>query len=442
MADETRPTLVIRAARLLDGSGAPPVADGLVIVEGKHIRWAGAVAAAPEPYRRLAEGSDPLPPGVQRATYPTGTVLPGLIDTHTHFSLPADGRRYEPVMDEPDGMHLLYGVRNARLHLEAGVTTARDLGARNQIAFHLRAGQQQELFPGPRLIVSGRSITCTRGHFWFCGEEADGPDEVRRSVRRLVHQGADVIKVMTTGGGTAGTVPWRASYTTAELQALVDEAHGLGRLVVAHCRGREGMERATTAGVDVMEHVEFLVQDAPGEPARMAFDPRLAERLAAADIFLSPTIQAGGYQTVRHLRARLETGGPDALSDEEQQSLTNFEALVEQRLEIVRQLLAMGLADHFITGSDSGPGLLTFGNLQTDLELLVQAGMTPAQVIASATSIAARAVGLAHEIGRLRAELLADLLVVEGDPSADIGALRQVQAVYQQGRLAVNRAGD
>ena len=145
------------AARLLDGSGAPPVDDGLVVVEGKRIAWAGPVAAAPESYRQVVEGAGALP-GSQLVSYPNGTMLPGLIDTHTHFSLPADGRPYEPVMAEPDGLHLLYGVRNARLHLEGGVTTARDLGARRRVAFDLRAGQQLGLFPAPRLLVAGRSI--------------------------------------------------------------------------------------------------------------------------------------------------------------------------------------------------------------------------------------------------------------------------------------------
>ena len=128
------PTRLIRAARLLDGSGAPPVDDGLVVVEGERITWAGPVAAAPESYRQVVERAGALP-GSQLVSYPNGTMLPGLIDTHTHFSLPADGRPYEPVMAEPDGLHLLYGVRNARLHLEGGVTTARDLGARRRVAF-------------------------------------------------------------------------------------------------------------------------------------------------------------------------------------------------------------------------------------------------------------------------------------------------------------------
>ena len=432
------PTRLIRAARLLDGSGAPPVDDGLVVVEGKRIAWAGPVAAAPESYRQVVEGAGALP-GSQLVSYPNGTMLPGLIDTHTHFSLPADGRPYEPVMAEPDGLHLLYGVRNARLHLEGGVTTARDLGARRRVAFDLRAGQQLGLFPAPRLLVAGRSIACTRGHFWFCGEEADGPDAVRRSVRRLVHEGADVIKVMTTGGGTAGTLPEHASYSTAELQALVDEAHGLGRLVVAHCRGLEGMKRAVAAGVDVMEHLQFLAPGNGGRPPQAAFDQQMADLLGESDVFLSPTIQALGYNTVCRLRARRDAEGPAALTGAEQQELAETEARVAAHFDILRRLLHLGLADRFIAGSDSGPGTVYFGNLQLDLEALVLAGLSPLQVVAAATSVAARAVGLDHEIGCLKPGLAADLLVVDGDPATDIAALRRVRAVYQGGRLVHER---
>ena len=454
---EGPPTRLIRAARLLDGSGAPPVDDGLVVIEGERIAWAGPVTAAPERYRQVVEGAE-APPGSQLASYSNGTVLPGLIDTHTHFSLPADGRRYEAVMGEPDGLHLLYGVRNARLHLEGGVTTARDLGARRRVAFDLRAGQQQGLFPAPRLLVAGRSIACTRGHFWFCGEEADGPDAVRRSVRRLVHEGADVIKVMTTGGGTAGTLPEHASYSTVELQALVDEAHGLGRLVVAHCRGLEGMKRAIAAGVDVMEHLQFLAPGDADQPPQAAFDQRMADLLGESGVFLSPTIQALGYNIVCRLRARRDAEGPEALTGADddarsaqsngngwcrpgtsQQELAEAEARVDAHFDILRQLLDLGLADRFIAGSDSGPGTVYFGNLQLDLEALVLAGLSPLQVIAAATSVAARAVGLAHEIGCLKSGLAADLLVVDGDPATDIAALRQVRAVYQGGRLVHER---
>ena len=341
-------------------------------------------AAAPEMYRRVVDGAE-APPGSQLVSYADGTVLPGLIDTHTHFSLPADGRPYEPVMAEPDGLHLLYGVRNARLHLEGGVTTARDLGARRRVAFDLRAGQRQGLFPAPRLLVAGRSIACTRGHFWFCGEEADGPDAVRRSVRRLVHEGADVIKVMTTGGGTAGTLPEHASYSTAELQALVDEAHGLGRLVVAHCRGLEGMKRAVTAGVDVMEHLQFLCPGNDGRLPQAAFDQQTADLLGESDVFLSPTIQALGYNVVCRLRARRrDAEGPEALTDAEQQEPARTgrdrSACGSAHFNVLRQLLDLGLADRLrpcaIAGSDSGPGTPSIvgglrSNLQLDLEALV-----------------------------------------------------------------------
>ena len=169
---------------------------------------------------------------------------------------------------------VLTGVMNLRRHLAAGVTTIREHGARNRVGFAIREGLQRGYYGGPRMLVSGRPITRTGGHFHFCNETADGVDEVRRSVQRLVREGADYIKVMASGGGTEGTIPSRASYTTDELHAVRHEAHHLGVLTAAHCRAGESMRRAVEAGIDLIEHAEFLEE---GE--RLVFDPKLAEQM-------------------------------------------------------------------------------------------------------------------------------------------------------------------
>lgn len=183
-----------------------------------------------------------------------------------------------------------------------------------------------------------------------------------------------------------------------------------------------------------MEHLQFLVPRAAGQSPQAGFDQRLADRLGDSDVLLSPTIQALGYNVVHRLGARRDAEGPEALTGAEQQEMAEAEARVEAHFDILGRLLDAGLASRFIAGSDSGPGTVYFGNLQLDLEAMVLAGFGPLQTIAAATSVAARAVGLDHEIGRLEPGLAADLLIVDGDPSTDIAALRQVQAVYQSGQ--------
>jgi imidazolonepropionase-like amidohydrolase len=331
------------------------------------------------------------------------------------------------MFGESDEMMALIGAMNLRKHLAAGITTIREHGARNQVGFVLKEGVQRGYIPGPRLQVSGRPITCTGGHFHFCNEVADGEAEIRKSVRRLVHEGADYIKIMASGGGTAGTIPGRASYSTAELHAAVHEAHHFHRLTAAHCRARESMVRAVEAGIDLMEHAEFLDPD-----DQLRFDPQLAEMMAESGIWISPTLQAWtNYPRIVALRNQRAQG---LLSPQDEQALHALEARAETRLSIMRQMLEYDLRQRIVPGTDSGVGALAFGHLDYDLQLLVQVGFTPAEALLSATRISAEAIGLAGQIGTLEVGKVADLVAFASDPTRDIHAVSQVVAVFQAGR--------
>ena len=287
---------LIRCAGLVDGTGRAPLLDAAIRIEGGRVKAVGP------------SGALRAQPGEQLDEHDFGGyfVCPGLIDEHTHLGLAGDGRTYEQMAEDPDEIMVLAGVRNLAVHLRAGVTTLRDNGARNTVGFAIREGANRGYFPSPRMLVCGRPIVATKGHFWWCNEEADGEAEIRRAVRRLVHEGADHIKVMASGGGTRGTIPGRASYSTAELRAAADEAHQLGRLTVVHCRAKESMVRAVEAGLDLMEHAEFLDPDGV-----MRYDAELAEAMRASGIWVSPTLQAAGYPTVLALRARREAERAD-----------------------------------------------------------------------------------------------------------------------------------
>jgi imidazolonepropionase-like amidohydrolase len=226
--DSRAKPVLIKAGRLADGVTGTSRTDWAVLVTAGSIR-----ALGPQ-----AEIARQVPPDSKVIDLGGACLTPGLCDTHTHLSLAGDGRCYSDQFAETDEMMVLIGVMNLGKHLRSGVTTLCEHGARNRVGFALKEGLRRGYYQGPRMLVSGRPITCTGGHFHMCGEVADGEEAIRQSVRRLVHEGADYIKIMASGGGTPGTLPGRASYSIAELHAAVHEAHHFGRLTVAHCRGR------------------------------------------------------------------------------------------------------------------------------------------------------------------------------------------------------------
>ena len=407
-------TTVIRAKALLDGTDAPPVPNAVVVVQGGRI-----VAAGPEEAVDVPRGPD-----VRELDCRDGYLLPGLIDAHTHLMFGAGERSYEQVIEnDSDEVMLLRAARNAHVHLSVGVTALRDCGARNQITFDLRRGARQGLVLAPRLLLSGRPVTMTGGHFWWCNQEADGVDGVRKAVRELVRDGADFIKIMASGGGTAGTDNRLPSYSVDELRAIIDEAHGLGKLTTAHCLATQSIVNALDAGVDAIEHAGFIEPD-----GSYLFDPHVAERIAQQGVMISPTVQTG-YRGREKLLALREQG--QALTPAQERRLESVHAKCESQVEFVGRLWSEWNVP-IVAGTDA---IQTFGDYCLGLELQVQAGMSPADVVRSATSVAARAVGLDHLVGTVEPGKEADLIVVDSDPHEDIRALRSMRLVMQKGAL-------
>jgi imidazolonepropionase-like amidohydrolase len=406
----------LRVEWLIDGTGADPVADAAILIDGPTIAWAGPASALP-PDRAVAGDS---------LDFPGATTLPGFVDAHAHFSLFADGRPYEAMAAETDELMALAGAKNAWVHLASGITTARDNGGRNRIVFDLREAIERGFVEGPRLLVSGRPITRTGGHFHWCNGTADGEEPIRETVRRLVAEGADHIKIMASGGGTAGTDPGRASYSSSELRAAVETAHGLSRPTTAHCRASESMSRSIESGVDCMEHGEFL--DPDGE---MRFDRELAGRLVDSGMYLSPTMAASGWDTILRLRHRRETA---ALTEEEERALAAAESETRTRVEHIGLLIEMGLGPRIVAGTDAGCFDFSFGHMDYSIELLVAAGMSVMEAIVASTRVSAIACGVGDLVGSVEAGKRADVLVVDGDPLSDLGALSRVRAVFKDGR--------
>ena len=226
---------------------------------------------------------------------------------------------------------------------------------------------------------------------------------------------------MASGGGTAGTDNRRPSYSVEELRAIVDEAHNLGKPTTAHCIATQSIVNALDAGVDSIEHATFIEPD-----GSYRFNPRIAERIARQGILVSPTVQTG-YRKREMLLARRAQG--HALTPEEKRRLEDLQVKCERQVEFLGRLWSEWEVS-IVAGTDA---IQTFGDYCLGLELQVQAGMSPADVIRSATSVAARAVGVGHLVGTIEPGKEADLIVVDQDPLQDIRALRSMRMVMQGG---------
>jgi imidazolonepropionase-like amidohydrolase len=425
---------VIRAARIFRATGTPPIEDGLLVIDGARIVRVSPVAELGDDVG-LLDGAE---------HYPAATLLPGIVDAHCHLTLAADRRTYEEMCRDPDEMLALVAVSNMRRHLAAGVTTVRDNGGRNRVTFVVREAIRRGYVSGPRMLLAGRPVTPSLGHFYFCNGVADGPDAIRAAVRALVAEGADHIKIMASGGATLGNLPYYASYTADELRVAVDTAHGLGRLTTAHCRATQSMRNAVDAGLDCIEHAEFLEPDpdyvarthshANLQGGRTVYDAELVERLLEAGCFVSYTFQAGGYDTLVDLRSRRDR---EDLGAEDLARLGALERYFSTKVEVFGRLLSDGARARLVVSSDAGPFDTQFGRMHLGLELAVAGGMSTAEALEAATRVAAVACGVGRELGTLEVGKRADCIVLEGDPLRSIGDIAKVTAVYQDGMRSV-----
>ena len=413
MAQSKAAFKILQADRLIDSSGGAVRRDVAVVLEGELIK-----EILPRDHLDA-----PVEDSYQIVDFPGATILPGLIDCHTHTNMPANGRRGEEVIPDGDDLRLLRSAQNCRIALQSGVTTMCDNGAWNNTAFSLKEGLSRGVVEGPRLMACGRPITTTGGHCWFMGSEADGVDGVRSETRRLIKEGADFIKVMATGGSTLTSDPYRPAYTVEELRTVAEEAHRRGIVATAHCRCTEGMVNVLDADFDVIIHAHFA-----GDDGARTFDPRVAERIEKQGVWVNPTLHIGRCR-MWQLREKRQKEG---LSQEETELLERVEKNVKLSLEECRQLNESGVK--LVAGSDCGWGTYPFGRFAQEIGALVEAGLTPMEAILAGTKNGAEALHLLDRVGSVEAGKQADLLVVDGDPSQDITALERVLAVYKAGK--------
>ena len=415
------------AGVLIDGNGGHPVRDAVIAIEGGSIT---AVAKRDE-FGSALDGAPVL-------DFTDKVVMPGLIDCHAHPTLFPDRQPFDVQLQAPDEMLALTAVRQLTLHLRSGVTTVRDCAARGQTMFWVREAARRGFFASPRLQLVGRAITHSKGHIFWTGAVADTTDEIRKQVRMLVAEGADAIKLVASGGGTKGGIPYLPSYTVAELRVGVEAAHVLERPTVAHARATKSIENCVDAGIDAIAHVEFL---APGEIMDMGgagaptglptFDRRVADKLAASSAYLDLNPQSSGWDTVVLLRRKQARGEP--LSAQEAAQLANLTAYFDAFLPVIGTLRGMGLVDRMAFGSDAGPFDTEFGHMAYSVHLARLAGLSPMESLQVVTRNSARLMGLDSTIGTVGPGKQADLLVLDGDPLDNPENLRRVAAVFKSG---------
>ncbi|HEY8122720.1 MAG TPA: amidohydrolase family protein [Myxococcota bacterium] len=399
------PLLAIRAARLIDGSGAVPIRDAVVLIEGDRIRDVGAQLAIPDGARVIDLG--------------TATLLPGLIDCHTHIAGGDPADYYDSLFRKSHVDAAVIAHLYARRTLEAGFTTVREVGAPELVDVALKRAIDAGLVAGPRMQVATVPIGATGGHMDLTGFSpylefremsavADGVGAVRAAVRQRLKWGADVIKVAATAGVLSEEETVGApQYTQEELDAIVDEAAMAGKRVAAHAHGAEGIKRAVRAGVASIEHGSLL----DDEGIRLM---KQHGTVLVADVYNDDYILAEF--------ARL---GYPAMMIEKERSIGRL-----QRENFQRAVRA-GVKVAF--GTDAG--VYPHGWNARQFAHMVRWGLTPLQAITSATSSAAELLGWSDRVGRVAPGLYADLVAVSGDPLADVTELERVAFVMKGGAV-------
>jgi imidazolonepropionase-like amidohydrolase len=411
-ADEV---IAVKAARIFDGQSNALLQNGVVVVEGDKIVDAGSNLPIPSSARVIDLGD--------------ATLCPGFMDAHTHLTDDFSGNYNERRLREIDlnvSEQAIRATLFARATVEAGFTTVRDLGSRF-VASHefvdvaLRNSINKGLIVGPRMLVATKGIGATGGHFdptngfrdFLFGREPDytdgianGPDEIRKTVRFEVKNGADVIKAAVSGGVLSLTDEVDTpQFTPAEIAALVDESHRLRKKVAVHCHGDQVAREAIEAGVDSIEHGSFI-------------KPETLAMMKKKGTFLTPTLMASEW-----IMGKIDNY-PPALQ-------AKAKAATAARSDMFRNAVKMGLRISF--GTDAA--VYPHGQNAKEFKLMVDLGMQPIDALKSATANDAELLGISQKVGTLEKGKLADVIAVPGDPTVDITATERVSFVMKEGKI-------
>jgi imidazolonepropionase-like amidohydrolase len=412
-AQSTAPVrhVVIHAGRVLDVKTGNTLTGQAIVIEGDKIVSVGPASAAK------------APADAEIIDLPNATVLPGLIDAHTHLTFDVNSVGYASLgISVP--REALIGAKNARVTLLAGFTTVRNVGASGYSDVALRDAINDGDVPGPRMLVSGPALGITGGHcdenllpfeFHYQAEGvADGIEAVQHKVREVIKYGADLIKICATGGVMSkGDDPNASQYTLEEMKAIVAEAHRLGRKVAAHAHGAEGVRWASIAGVDSIEHGHLM-------------DSESIATIKKNGTYLVPTLYLMDWNR-ENLAKR---NAPDYVVKKMQLVMGHGES-------IMKEAFAAGLK----VGLGTDAAVYPHGLNAHELGVYVRLGMTPLQAIQTATVNDADLLGWSNKVGTIEAGKWADIVAVDGDPLKDVTTLEHVKFVMKGGEVFKNEYG-
>ena len=393
---------VLTGATLIDGKGGAPLQNAAVYIKGERIAWVGSAADLP------AEARD-----AERIDAAGKWLLPGLIDAHIHICYNGSDSVFTLLEKHRDDL-VLEAVEICERTLSQGVTTIRDVGGEQYIEMSLRNAINRGFIRGPRMKLSGRVISMTGGHAHFIAREADGPHEMRKAAREQIKAGADLVKLMATGGSaTPGQDIHASQLTVEEIAAVTEVAHMMGRPVAAHCHGTGGIRNCMLGGVDTIEHGTYLDEDT-------------ADMMVANGAALVLTVGVGNPDLESY-----------PLSPVQQADAERRKPMIEQGVQQIRKTIALARSKGVFLGcgTDAGGNPLAPHQfaMARELELLVENDLTALEAISIGTRNNAEILRWADEIGTVEAGKYADLLLLNADPLVDIRNLRDIAAVYKGG---------
>jgi imidazolonepropionase-like amidohydrolase len=406
--DTNQPAVVLKARHLFDSVSGKLTEPGMVVVQGDKIQAVGADVKVPTGARVIDLGD--------------ATLLPGFIDAHVHMSAESSGNWYgdwyEGLMRFP-AEQSLYGAHYAKITLEAGITTVRDLGSGDYISLGLRNAIKAGVIPGPRMLVANSAIGSTGGHadqdpvppqrIAVAGPlqgVCNGPDQCREAVRYQIKYGADVIKFMPSGGVLSLSDPVdNVQLTQDEMNAIVSEAHAWKRKVAAHCHGDLAAKMAIAAGVDSIEHGSFLRDDTLLEMKRK-------------HVYLVPTLFAGAWA------GQYVDKFPPAIA-------AKARAASDASHQMFQHAIKLGVA--IAMGTDAG--VEPHGQNAREFSLMTKEGLSASQALMAGTANGADLLGIADQTGTLQSGKYADIVAVAGNPLADMSATEHPVLVMKEGVL-------
>ncbi|WP_034602609.1 metal-dependent hydrolase family protein [Clostridiisalibacter paucivorans] len=389
---------LIKGAKIIDGTGKDILEDVCMVVEEGKIKYIGKE-------KEFGDAKE-----IEVLDMTGKTIMPGMINSHVHILMEPIGDPFGLMTGESEAKTVIRGINNLKKHLKSGVTYFRDMGGYHFLDIELKNAIEEGFVEGPNFLASGKVITMTGGHGWQMGREVNGADDVRKGTREQLKAGADVIKIMATGGVmTKGVEPGSPQLTFEEIKVAVEEAHKAGKKTASHAQGTQGIKNAVLAGIDSIEHGIFL-------------NDEIIELMLKKGTYLVPTLVAPHFI----IENGVEAGIPvHAVEKSKRVMSSHFESFRKAKEAGVK--IAMG--------TDAGTPFNLHDKSAWELKLMAEAAMTNMEAIVSATKTASELLGVDKTHGTLETGKVADFIVLNENPIENIDTLLDISEVYKNGVL-------